>query len=303
MSEENHNRSAGTHRKRCVLAGLLDLGKGVIHMRSMWQGAIQFGMVIAPIKLYAATESQEVSLHLVHDKCGTQIKQERRCPTCDVIVGFGETDRGYTVAEGQMVQLNKNELSQLRVPSAKLIELIGFVPVADAPGRLHIHSSDFVIPSEVGQKPLGLMMQAMTKRKRLGVAKVSLRHRERLCLMQPLIDGRLALHTLRWADEVRSDKGYILEAHKFDKSELDMALQLVDMMTEPVDLESHGDPYRDALTELVQTKISSGEINQQPVDEPTAAAAPLELMAQMKESVEAAQKRKPRKVRTSKNGS
>ena len=270
-------------------------------MRSMWKGAIQFGMVVAPVALYAATESQEVSLHLVHDKCGTQIKQERRCPTCDVIVGFNDTDRGYTVAENQMVQLNKNELAQLKVPSAKLIELIGFVPVADAPGRLHIHGSYFVVPSELGQKPLGLMLQAMTKRKRLGVAKVSLRHRERLCLMQPMVDGRMALHTLRWTDEVRSGDGYVLEPHKYSKTELDMALQLVDMMTEPVDLESHGDPYRDALKDLVQTKISSGEVNVQPVDEPVAVAPNAqELMAQMKDSVEAVKKRKKK---VSKNGS
>ncbi len=254
--------------------------------RSMWHGAIKFGMVIAPVKVYAATEKNEVSLHLVHRVCGTQIKQQRHCPGCEKVIEWGDCDRGYTVAEGQVVQIAQDELNQLKLESTKVIELIGFVPEREAPDRMWTDASYYIRPEEVGEKPLSLMVQAMRKRKRLGIGKVSLRQRERMCLFQPLADGRLTMHILRWTDEVRDEDFYHLASHKFSKPEMNLALELIDQLTMPVDLEEHVDAYRVAVAALVEAKVNSGDVQEQPVDSPTPVPK-VELMEQIRQSVEA----------------
>lgn len=255
--------------------------------RSIWNGVVSFGMVSIPVKLYTATESKDISFHLLHKKDNARIKQLRWCPVDERPVEWDEIVRGYEYAKDEHVILTDEDFGKLPLPSKHTIDLEGFVK-AEEIDPIFYEKSYYLEPEETGLKPFVLLMRALQDKELTAVAKISVRNKERLCALRPY-DGRLMLETLFYPDEVRVQKGAELPEVKVSKKELDMALSLIDLMIEEFEPEKYQDGYREALREIIEAKLQGAEI----VEAPAAPAGKVvDLMAALKRSVESAKQRK-----------
>jgi len=255
--------------------------------RSIWNGVVSFGMVSIPVKLYAATESKDISFRQIHDTCGSRIRQLRWCPSCEREVEWGEIVRGYEYAKEEMVILTDEDFAKLPLPSKQSIELSAFVQ-ADGIDAIYYEKSYYLEPEQTGVKPFALLMRALREKGLTAVAKIAVRNKERLCALRPY-NGTLMLETLFYPDEIRVQKSEEVPDVKVSEKELSMAYSLIDLMTEEFDPSSFNDNYREALAEIIQAKLQGGEI----VDAPAAPKGKvIDLMAALKASVEAAKDRK-----------
>jgi len=255
--------------------------------RSIWNGVISFGMVSIPVKLFAATESKDISFHLLHQECGSRLKQLRWCPVCEREVQWGEVIRGYEYARDHHVVMTDEDLDQLPLPSKHAIELSAFVQAPEI-DPIFYEKSYYLEPDDIGVKPFVLLMRALKEKGLTAIAKIAIRNKEQLCALRSL-DGTLVLETLYYPDEIRVQKGVELPEVSVSERELDMAFALIDLLLEPFDPEKYQDLYRAALMEMIEAKLQGQEL----VEAPAAPAAKVvDLMAALKASVEAAKKRK-----------
>jgi DNA end-binding protein Ku len=224
-------------------------------MRPAWSGAIAFGVVTVPVKLYSVVEaSHEVAFHLLDRETLTPIKEIRVNPKTGDEVPWSRIVRGVEFAKGRYVTLSKEELAALPLPSARTIDLFGF-PAADEVDPLLFESAYYVGPAEGGEKAYELLRDAMAKLDKVGIGKIAVRTREHLALLRP--DGRvLVLHTMHFADEVREpdtvpDLPRRVQAHANERR---MAEQLVSSMAIAFKPELYRSEYKKALNALVKAK-------------------------------------------------
>ena len=255
--------------------------------RSIWNGVISFGMVSIPVKLYTATDSKDVSFHLLHKEDGSRLKQLRWCPVHDREVERGEIVRGYEYAKDEHVIMSDEDFAKLPLPSKHAIELTTFVK-AEEIDPVSYEKSYYLEPEETGVKPYALLMRALKDKKLTAVAKIAIRNKERLCALRPS-NGTLMLETLYYPDEIRATRELDQPEVKITKKELEMAFSLIDLMAAPFDAEQYQDGYRDALMKIIDAKLQGAEIVAAP-------AAPegkiVDLMAALKQSVKSAKERK-----------
>lgn len=254
--------------------------------RSIWNGVISFGMVSIPVRLYTATESKDISFNLLHDVCGTRIKQQRWCPTCEVEVPWDETSRGYEYAKGQYVKLEDEDFEKLPIASKHTIELGTFVNKEEI-DPIYYEKTYYLEPDETGRKPFALLMRALTEKNLTAVAKIAIRNKERLCSLRPY-EGVLALETMLYPDEIRKPEIQGLEDIEVNERELQMAMSLIDLLTGEFQPEQYKDEYREKLMQMIEAKLEGVEI----AEEAPAPARITDLMAALRASVEAAKKRK-----------
>ena len=254
--------------------------------RSIWKGAVSFGMVSIPIKLYTATESKDVSFNLLHSKCHTRIKQQRYCPTDDEVVEWGDVVRGYEYGPDQYVIMEDSDFERVPVASAHTVEIVQFVEL-DQVDPIHYDRSYYLEPDPVGVKPFALLRETLRRTGRVAVAKVSLRQKQQLCILRPY-DNALALETMYYPDEIRSTAELAVpgEETALSDRELDMARSLVDMLTGDFDPSQYRDEYRLALLEVIEKKAAGQEVARPKV----AAGKVTDLMEALRASVEAAKK-------------
>lgn len=255
--------------------------------RSIWNGLITFGMVSIPVKLFVATESKDVSFNQLHAECHGRLKQLRWCPVCEREVAWGEIVRGYEYAKDQYVVLADEDFERLPLPSQRVIELSAFVR-AEEIDPVYYEKSYYLEPDQAGVKPYTLLMRALREKGLTAVAKIALRNKERLCALRPL-DGTLMLETLYYPDELRVQRGVELADIQVSERELEMAYQLIDLLSEPFDPAKYRDEYRAALMEIIEAKLAGQEVVEAPAP---AEAKVTDLMAALQASVEAAMKRK-----------
>jgi DNA end-binding protein Ku len=255
--------------------------------RSIWNGVISFGMVSIPVKLFTATDSKDVSFHLLHKKDNARLKQLRVCSVDDEVVEWDDIVRGYEYARDQHVILDDEDFEKLPLASKHTIELSAFVEAKEI-DPIFYEKSYYLEPDEVGVKPFALLMKALTEKKLTAVAKIAIRNKERLCALRAM-DGTLVLETLFYADEVRAERGTELPEVEVSDRELEMAEALIDLLTEPFDPEKYHDKYRDALMQVIEAKLEGQELAEAPAAAP---AKVVDLMAALKASVDAAKKGK-----------
>src|SRR2546427_10367928 len=160
--------------------------------RSMWSGVISFGVVSIPVKLYAATESKDVSFHLLHKECHGRLKQLRWCPPCERAVEWAETVRGYEYARDEHVVMSEDDFEKLPLASKQTIELSGFVG-AGGNDPVFYEKSYYLEPEKLGEKPFALLIRALSEKRLTPVAQIAIPNKERLRALRPL--GRtLELH-------------------------------------------------------------------------------------------------------------
>lgn len=255
--------------------------------RPIWKGVVTFGMVSIPVKLFAATDSKDLAMHLLHKKCNTRLKQMRWCPVCEREVEWSEVARGYEHTKDQYVVLTEEDMEKLPLPGKHAIQLSAFVDASEIDPVLY-EKSYYLEPEETGIKPFALLMRALGEKQRTAVGKIAIRDKERLCALRPM-NGNLVLETLFYPDEVRVSKGTAVPAVELSERELGMAFSLIDLMSEPFDAEKYHDQYRSALTEVIEAKLLGQELIEVTA---TPASKVIDLMEALKASVDAAKKRK-----------
>jgi len=261
--------------------------------RSMWRGAISFGMVAIPVRMYLATEAHSaVSFRQLCPHCQLPIKQQRHCPTDDHVVAFNEVLKGYEVSKNQFVLIEEEDLDKLPLKTTRTIDIVEFVERNEVPLGLYIKSAYYLEPEDVGVKPFYLLKRALEDTNKVAVAKIALRDREHLSLIQ--VEGNTLLcNTLNWPDEIRSTEELNLPQNvKISDKEVQMATSLIDNLTDTFQPERYTDDYKAAFQQIVDQKMKGLKIVA-----PTAAQEPkvMDLMAALRASVEATKqgKKKP----------
>jgi DNA end-binding protein Ku len=230
-------------------------------MRSMWKGAISFGLVMIPVKLYAATEQKDIAFRQVHREDGGRIRFRRVCSIDGAEVPYEDVAKGFELPGGEMVILTEEDMAELPLASSKSIEVMHFAP-ADQLDPILFNRSYYVEPEATGVRAYALLRDALERSGRLAIAQVALRQRESLATLRSR-DGVLVLETLLWPDEVRAaDFGFLAEDVDVRSQELRMATSLIDSMTVDFDPEEYHDRYREALQELVDAKVEGRDIIQ-----------------------------------------
>lgn len=255
--------------------------------RAIWSGAISFGMVSIPVKLYTATESKDIGFRQLHRDDLSRIKQLRWCPVDEREVGYDELVRGYEYAKDQYVVMDDEDFDTLPVPSKRTIDITAFVE-AEEIDPLYYEKGYYLEPDEAGVKPYALLLRAIEEKQLVALGKVAIRNKESLCALRPR-DGRLVMETLYYPDEIRSDPEIDVSDVKVSEAELKMAHSLIDMLQEDFDPTKYTDDYREALLARITAKLEGGDVVV--AEEAAPVAQPVDLMSALRASIEATQKR------------
>ena len=258
--------------------------------RSLWTGAISFGLVNVPVRLHTAVRHQDVRFHQLHGPDGARIKQKRWCPVEDAEVPYDEIVKGYEISPGQYVVIDPAELDALDPEATHTIDIEDFVDLADI-DPLYYDSSYYVMPDERGAKSYRLLVQAMTEAGKVGIARVVMRTKQYLAALRPVEDV-LVLSTMNYSDEISpvEDLGEIPGGdQKVSDREMKMAQQLIESLSTKFDPTQYQDEYRDQVVEMIERKAEGEEIVTQPAEGESPAPV-VDLMAALEASLAAAKK-------------
>jgi DNA end-binding protein Ku len=259
--------------------------------RPIWSGAISFGLVNVPVKLYSAVSKKTVRFHQLHDKDGVRIQQKRFCPADGEEVPYESIVKGYEITPDQYVLIEPGELEALEPRKTKTIDIEDFVDLEEIDPLYYDHPY-YLMPGTGADKPYKLLVTAMEESQKVGIARVVIRQKEQLVAIRPT-GGVLAMSTMNFADEVVSpDRFDDAPGDEVDttKREVDMARQLIDSLSSEWTPDKYHDTYRERVLEMIEAKAEGQEIAVQPAEEE---AAPVpDLMAALEASLDAAKKDK-----------
>jgi len=258
--------------------------------RSIWTGAISFGLVTVPVKLYSAVQRKSVRFHQLSGKSGVRIAQKRVDPTTGDEVAYEDIVKGYEIAPDQYVRIEPAELESLDPKKTKTIEITDFVALDEIDPIFYDHPY-YLAPAAGGAKPYRLLYEAMLETRRVAIAKVVIRQKENLVAIRPMEGGVLGMSTMVFADEVvppdrLDDLPGDVEA---TPQEVEMAKLLIDQLAADFEPEKYADTYREDVLALIERKAAGKEIAVQPALEEEAKPVP-DLMAALKASLDAVQK-------------
>jgi DNA end-binding protein Ku len=255
-------------------------------MRSIWRGAVSFGLVSIGVKLYTATEDRDIRFHQVHAEDGGRIKYKRVCSIDGEEVEYNDIAKGYELPDGQLVILTDEDFEELPLATRREIEVLEFVD-QDEIDPIQFEKTYFLEPDGPAVRPYVLLRDALENAGRVAITKIAIRQRESLAALR-VRDGVLVLHTMRWPDEIRRpDFDFLDEDVAVRPQELQMAEALIASMAGEFDPSEFKDDYREALTALLEAKQTGGEV--QPVPEVAdTGAAVVDLMSALRASVERA---------------
>jgi DNA end-binding protein Ku len=255
----------------------------------MWRGAIQFGLVTIPVKLYVATETNAgISFNLLHKTCLTRVQMKTYCAFHDEYISRADTVRGYEYAKGQYVVLDESDFEAVPLKTVRSIEIEMFVSAQkDGHGAQFVKSAYYLEPEAVGRKAFYLLKRILADEGLSAICKVVIKDREALAALNPYSKTML-LTTLHWPDEVRAvdDLDLPEEQIEFKPAELAMGRQLVSAMTGDFSADGYQDEYRQALLSIIEAKIAGEEVTVPEAPEPTTRL--VDLMSVLEASVAAA---------------
>jgi DNA end-binding protein Ku len=260
--------------------------------RSIWTGAISFGMVTVPVKLYSAINRKAVRFHQLNGKSGVRIAQRRVDPQSGEEVAYEDIVKGYEIAPDRYVVIEPGELESLEPKKTKTIEIEEFVELAQIDPIYYDHPY-YLAPGPGGAKPYKLLVEAMRETGKVAIARVVIRSKEALVALRPIGDA-LGMATMIFADEVSSPDAIdeIVEAQqvKTTKRELEIAEQLIESLAADFNPDAFRDAYREQVLEMIDRKAQGKQIAVQPEPEEATAPAP-DLMGALKASLEAVKAR------------
>jgi DNA end-binding protein Ku len=255
--------------------------------RSIWTGSIAFGLVNVPVRMYSAVEEHTLHFNFVHAPDGSRIGYEKICKAENKPVPDDEIVKAFEYEKGEWVYMTDEDFEAAAAENHRTIDIRAFVPFEDI-DPIYFERTYYLGPEENGERVYSLLSRAMDDSGLAGVAKWVMRDRQNLGLLR-VRDGAIALERMHFADEIRSTEGIALGDVKLDKSELEMAAQLIEQYSGKFKPEEYRDTYRDALCEIIQAKRKGEEVRVEAEPEPE---APTDLMAALRASVEAARGRR-----------
>ena len=245
---------------------------------------MSFGLVSVPVKLYAATESHDVSFRQVHAKDGGRIKYQRICSIDGEEVPYADIAKGYETEDGEMVILDDDDLAELPSTSSREIAVEKFVP-RDQIDPMLLEKSYYLEPEKTGAKPYALLRQALLDADRMAVVTVALRQRTTIAVLR-VKDDVIVLQTMMWPDEIRTPD-FSVESGEVKDAEVKMATMLVETLAGDFDASEFEDDYAEAVQALVKAKIEGGEIQRTPTSTKSSGEV-VDLLAALQRSVDAA---------------
>jgi DNA end-binding protein Ku len=256
----------------------------------MWKGAIQFGLVTIPVKLYLATESDyTIRFNMLHADDLSRIQMKTWCPVEDKPISRADTVKGYEYSPGEYVVITDEDLEKVPLKTVRSIEIEQFTKADDeeAEKTRFVKQAYYVEPDKIGRKPFYLLRSVLQEEGLKATCKVVIKDREALASLDPFADTML-LTTLHWPDEIRATSELDLpdEDYDFKPAELAMARQLVSAMTGEFNASEYKDEYRDALMQVIESKIEGHEVKA--VEQPEETGKLIDLMAALEASVNAA---------------
>jgi DNA end-binding protein Ku len=254
-------------------------------MRAIWKGAVSFGLVSVPVKLYSATESKDVSFRQVHAKDGGRIKYQRVCSLDGEEVAFADIAKGYETEDGEMVILTDDDMADLPASSSREISVEKFVP-SDQIDPMLFEKSYYLEPEKSGTKPYALLREALVEADRMALVTVSLRNRMSLAVLR-VRDEVIVLQTMMWPDEIRTPDFAVSDSSDAKPAEVKMAKMLVDTLAGDFDADEFEDDYREAVEALVTAKVEGGEVKRTPEAKKSSGEV-VDLLAALQRSVDAA---------------
>jgi DNA end-binding protein Ku len=249
-------------------------------MRSIWRGAISFGLVSVPVRMFTATESKELKFHFLHKDDLAPIGYDKVRKDTGEHVDADEIIRGFEIEKGRYVPLEDEDLDRLDIELTKAIDICDFVDL-DEIDPIYFRKAYYLLPDEGAEKPYVLMVRALEETGKVGIAKVVIRNKQHLACLRTL-DGKLVLETMYYADEVRKPEEVTIKGDLRD-AEVEMAKSLVENLSEAFDPEKYDDTYRKELLDLLRAKAKGKKLPAPSDDEP---AEVVDLMAALRESVE-----------------
>jgi DNA end-binding protein Ku len=256
--------------------------------RAMWKGAVQFGLVTIPVKLYLATESKGISFNMLHKDDLSRIQMKIWCPVEDEVISRGDTVKGYEYAPGEYVVITDEDLEKVPLKTVRSIEIQQFTKAErDDNAVRFVKSAYYMEPDKIGRKAFYLLKSVLEDEGLTAICKVVIKDREALAALDPFGETML-MTTLHWPDEIRSTAELDLpeEDFEFKPAELQMAKQLVSAMTGEFDPAQYKDEYREALERIIEAKVEGRETVE--VEEPEESGKLIDLMAALEASVNAA---------------
>jgi len=251
--------------------------------RSIGSGAISFGLVSIPVKLYLAASSEAPSFNLLHARCGNRIRQQLFCPACNTVVEREELIRGYEVSKDQYIQVTDEELKALEGEASEEIEIAEFVPLEKV-DPIYFERSYYLGPDRGGEKAYRLLADTMAQVGKVALAKFVLRGKENLVIVRSARNG-LVLHTMYFADEVRNfDEIAKGESAKISEAESQLAVRLIEeLSTGDFEPDKYEDEYSQRVLDLVDKKAEGQKIT---LAKPQPRRGQvIDLMAALKESL------------------
>ncbi|TYO97917.1 Ku protein [Desulfallas thermosapovorans] len=267
-------------------------------MRALWKGAITFGLIYVPVKMYAATEKKDVKFNYLHAPCHTPLRYVRYCPHCAAEVKTDEIVRGYEYEKGQYITVTEDELAGLSGDKNRSVDIIDFVDLQQI-DPVYFDRSYYLGPGEGGKKVYELLRQAMQQTSRAAIALITIRNRESLAVIRPTGQA-LVMETMFYADEVRAVEqveniGGQVNLHE---NEVKMAVNLIDNLSTDFEPVKYTSTYREKLHEMIRAKIAGEAVLEKPAAPATENV--VDLMAALKASIEMAKEergnRKKRQV-------
>jgi DNA end-binding protein Ku len=254
--------------------------------RTIWSGAISFGLVTVPIHVQSATENHSIQFHQYHLEDMGRVRVKKVCEIEDREIAQSEIGKGYEYAKDKVVPISDEELRDLPLPTAKAIEIEAFVPL-DSIDPIQIGDGYYLAPDgQVAAKPYKLLVQALGRSSKVAVAKYAWSGRERLGLLR-IRDGAIVLHAMHWPDEIRDPAAVDPPNEEVSEEEIEGALALMESMSrDDLDGPEFEDAYTDALAKIIESKREDRPLPE--VAEPEQPAKVLDLMAALTESVEKA---------------
>lgn len=262
-------------------------------MRSMWKGAISFGLVYVPVKLYAATEHKDIKFNYLHKKCKNPVQYRKYCPYCQTEVSMDDIVRGYEYEKGKYVILDEEDFEKDAANGpGKSIEILDFVDLAEI-DPVYYEKSYYLAPGDGGAKVYELLKRAMDETGKVAVARVMIRSRESLAAIR--VSGRtIMMSTMHYPDEIRhtdalTELNYQVNLHD---NEVKMAVSLINSLSAEFQPEKYTDKYGQGLMEKIQAKIA-GEVIETPARQETGKV--VDLMEALKASINLAKEERDQK--------
>ncbi|MCG9967798.1 Ku protein [Pelotomaculum terephthalicicum JT] len=267
-------------------------------MRPIWKGALSFGLVYVPVKIYAATEQKDIKFNYLHEKCKSPVQYRRYCPYCQVEVPMEEIVRGYEYEKGKYVVINEDDFEKLAgAKSGRSVEIMDFVNLEEI-DPVYYEKAYYLAPGDGGAKVYELFRRAMADTGKVAVARVVIRNREALAAIR-VSKNILAMSTMHYPDEIRQadvlpEFNYQVDLHE---NEVKMAVNLINSLSAEFRPEKYNDKYRQALMEVIQARIAGEAVA---VPEKAETGKVVDLMEALKASIELAREERDKKGKSQK---